>query len=332
MRRVLSTVHSSPMNAQHGKASRWLGIALLVLGAGIIAGGIPIGGPVEAIAIEIGAAAAVGGIVILFEPLIRRRLNRTIREAVRAGTAELEERVVKLESVGEVQASELERQQADAEGVMASLDDPVTFSNMAELLDVAYTEGLFTERVFLKTSTKRGQPLLEITTVNAQRIGFSIHAPADSSFRGTQFKLMAEGTTIWDEGEGPDIIIGRIVSAYKILRLPHEELSLEVAFAQLKHSYEIMYATRQEPADSIKRLAGRLMFLVNDDWVLTDVGLESTASEAVFAPSKTVLGTADGIHIANTPCPIGCDPALWEEAQHYMQRMHRITSDPWPIS
>ena len=105
------------MSEQHGKASRWLGAGLLVLGIGIIAGGIPIGEPTEAIAIEIGAAAAVGGVVILFEPLIRRQLNRTIKEAVKAGTAELEERIVQIEGIGEVQASELKRQQADAEGV-----------------------------------------------------------------------------------------------------------------------------------------------------------------------------------------------------------------------
>ena len=318
------------MNEQHGKTSRWLGAGLLVLGIGIIAGGIPIGEPIEAIAIEMGAAAAVGGIVILFEPLIRRQLNRTIKEAVKEGTAELEERIVQLEGIGEVQASELKRQEADAEGVMASLDDPVTFSNVAGLLHVAYTEGLFTEEVFVKTSTQRGQPLLEITMVNAQRIGFSIHPPVDSSVRGTQFKLMAEGTTVWDEGEGTDIIIGEIVSAYKILRLPHDELSLDVAFAQLRHSYRVMYTSRQEPTDSVKRLAGRLMFLVNDEWILTDVGLECTISEIVFRPSKTVLGTADGIRVANTPCPTGCDPGLWEEAQYYIQRMHRMTSEPWP--
>ena len=320
------------MSEQHSKASRWLGTGLLVLGIGIIAGGIPIGEPVEAIAIEIGAAAAVGGIVILFEPLIRRRLNRTIKEAVRAGTAELEERIVQLGGIEEVQANELKRQQSDAEGVMTALDNPVTFSNVAELLDVAYTEGLFTEGVILKTSMERGQPLLEVKMVSSQRIAFSIHAPSDSQFRGTQFELMAEGTTVWDEGEVRNIIIGEIVSAYKKLKLPHDKLSLETSFAQLKHSYRIMYATNQEPADSVKRLTGRLMFLVNDEWVLTDVGLESTGSEIVFPPSKTIMGTADGIHIANTPCPTGCDPALWEEAQYYMQRMHWMTSDPWPFT
>ena len=320
------------MSDRHGKASRWLGISLLVLGSGVIAGGIPIGDPTTSIAIEIGAASAVGGIVILFEPPLRRRLNRTIAEAVAQGTAELEERMVRLGGIGDVQASELQRQQSDAEGVMVSLDDPVTFSNVAELLDVAYTEGLFTEEILLKTSTERGQPLLEIEMVNSQRIGFYIHAPTDSGFQGTQFELMGEGTTVWDEGEGPDIIIGRIVSAYKILKLPHNELSLELTFAQLKHCYKTMYAASQEPADSIKRLNGRLRFLVNDEWVLTDSGLESTISDAVFNYGKGILGTREGIDIGDTPCPPVCEPGLWEEAQYYMQTMDRITSDPWPIT
>ena len=39
---------------------------------------------------------------------------------------------------------------------IASLDSAVTFSNVIELLDVAYTEGLFTKEIYLKTSTERG--------------------------------------------------------------------------------------------------------------------------------------------------------------------------------
>lgn len=321
------------MSDQHSKASRWLGIALLVLGVGFIAGGLPIGDPTTAIAIEIGATAAVGGIVILFEPPIRRRLNRTIAEAVAAGTAELEERMARRGDIGEVQASEIERQSSDAQAVIVSLDDPITFSNMAELLNVAYTQGLFTEQVLVKTNTKRGFPLLEIEMPDANRIAFSIHAPTeDSAYRGVQFEMMPEGTTVWDDGEGLDIIVGQIVSAYKILTLPPDQLSLEVSFAQLKHGYRVMYASRQEPADSVKRLNGRLRFLINDEWALTDIGLESTVSDTLFNYQKGLLGTREGIDIYNAPCPQGCDPGLWEEAQYYMQTMHWITSDPWPIS
>lgn len=270
--------------------------------------------------------------MILFEPPIRHRLNRTIAEAVAAGTAELEERMTRRGDIGEIQASEIERQESDAQAMMASLDDPVTFSIMAELLDLAYTEGFFTEEVFVKTSTERGLPLLEIEMPDAQRIAFSIHSRADSTFRGTQFELMPEGTTVWHEGEGLETIIGRIVSAYKILTLPHRLLSLEMAFAQLKDSYRFMYASRQEPVDSVKKLNGRLRFLINDEWALTTIGLESTVSDAVFKHRRGFLDRREGIDIGHTPCPPGCDPDLWEEAQYYMQRMHWITSDPWPIS
>ena len=214
---------------------------------------------------------------------------------------------------------------------MASLDDPVTFSNVAELLEVAYTEGLFTEEIFVKTSTESGQPLLEIEMVDEQRIGFSLRVPvADSAFRGTQFELMPEGTTVWDEGEETNIIVGRIASAYKILKLPHGELSLETSFAQLKHSYRVMYAASQEPADSVKSLSGRLVFLINDEWILTDVGLESTVSGVAFKYRKSIFGTREGIDIDDGSCPPGCNPDLWKEAQHYLQRMHWITSEPWP--
>lgn len=211
-----------------------------------------------------------------------------------------------------------------------SLDDAVTFSSVAKLLDMAYNEGLFTREIFLKTSTELGQPLLEIEMVDDERIGFSIHAPAESTFLGTQFELMSEGTTVWDEGEALDTIIRRVVSAYKILRLPLNELSLETSFSQLEKSYRIMNAARQEPEGSVKSLAGRLMFLVNDEWVLTDVGLESTLSDRVFEYERGILGTREGIRIGDIPCPPGCDPDLWEEAQNYLQRMHWMTSDPWP--
>ena len=316
------------LSEQHGKASRLLGVALLVLGAGIIAGGIPIGGPVEAIAIEIGAAAAVGGIVLLFEPSLRRRLNRLITEAVAAGTAERETRTIRLGGIGEVQADELKRQQSDAEAVIASLDDAVTFSNVSNLLDVAYTQGLFTESVFVKTSSERGQPLLEIVVTGKGRIAFNIYAPVGVHLNIVQFEVMPEGTTIWYRGREPSLIIGDIIGAYKRLKLPHSELSLEMSFAQLYESFKTLFAAHQELTDSIGRLNGRLIFLVNREWALTDVGLESIVSTDVFPPGRAA-GTWVAIDIEDTPCPSGCDAALWEEAQYYMQSMFLVITDIW---
>ena len=317
------------LSEQHGKTSRLLGALLVLLGAGIIAGGIPIGGPVEAIAIEIGAAAAVGGIVLLFEPSLRRRLNRLIAEAVAAGTAERESRAVRLGGIGEVQADELKRQQSDAEAVIASLDDAVTFANVSNLLDVAYTQGLFTESVFVKTSPERGQPLLAIAVPGKGQIAFGIYGPVGVHRSTVQFEIMPEGTTVWHEGTEPSVIIGDIISAYKRLKLPHSDLSLEMSFAQLNESYRTLFVAHQEPTGSLGRLNGRLIFLVNKEWALTDVGLEGIVSEDIFTPGRSSAGFWSAIDIANTPCPHGCDAVLWEEAQYYMRSMFLVITDIW---
>lgn len=269
------------------------------------------------------AATAVGGVIVAIVVAFSRGPLKAavlhVYETIRAALVRRPRR-----------RPEQDRRRVIGSKAIASLDSAVTFLTVVELLSAAYTEGLFTKEIYLKTSTKRGQPLLEVEVVDDQRIGFIIYTPADSGFLGEQFEFMSEGTAVWDEGEDPDIIIGRVISAYKRTRLPYDKLSLETSFSLLNQSYRIMHAARQEPAGSIKSLTGRLQFLVNDEWVLTDVGLESTVSGTAFEYKRGILGTREGIRIGGIPCPTGCDPTLWEEAQYYMQRMHWMTSDPRP--
>ena len=88
-----------------------------------------------------------------------------------------------------------------------------------------------------------------------------------------------------------------------------------------------MIAARQEDRSSTNRISGRLVFLVNNEWALTDRGLEGVKSAYVLAPGRNVSGRWVGVDIKESACPMNCDPDLWNEAQYYMSRLARLSGD-----
>ena len=64
--------------------------------------------------------------------------------------------------------------------------------------------------------------------------------------------------------------------------LPSDKLSLERCVLHMQESHRLMVEARQAPEGSSKRLNGKLMLLINDEWAFTDAGLEGTQSDNFF--------------------------------------------------
>ena len=79
--------------------------ALILFGAGLVLCGFLWEGTWEDVAIEVGAAAGVGGIVLLFKPQPMRQVKQVATQAAADHTEPLTRRVANLENINEIQAN-----------------------------------------------------------------------------------------------------------------------------------------------------------------------------------------------------------------------------------
>ena len=319
--------------------STWVGIAILLVGVVLILFGWLWEGTWEDVFIEVGAAAGVGGIVLLFKPRLLRQVDQRAAEAgTTAGetaaalrTEALEERVVRLEGVSGLQADALTRQRAAAERLVNAVGDSPSFPNIFELLERASAQGLFMDRFFVATSNELGRPLLEVSTDPI--------APEDQLIpvgplvylrifkltliedEGERFLPAKGGQLIWRSEDSLLELADRLFDTCMRLNLPYDSLMLDVSFASMMLDYHLMFNARQEAEDSANRLTGKLLYAINDEWVLTDAGLEGIASDHFYG-WRDHFGY--GYHLdlnSDEASPSGCRPDLWEEAKYFARRL-----------
>ena len=155
----------------------------------------------EDVFIEVGAAAGVGGIVLLFKPRLMRQVGEraaetatTTAEAITTSRTEaLEERLVRLESISDIQAGEQDRQQEEANRLITAISETPSYDSVFELLTEADEQRLFLDGVFVRTNEGTGTPLMQLSRfiddpkdrrhetvrlVSLLRVGFPRTAPA----------------------------------------------------------------------------------------------------------------------------------------------------------
>lgn len=325
------------LREQKQKTSPWWGVALVVIGTLSVLSGLLWEGTWEDVAIEVGAAAGVGGVVLLFKPLIMRQVGQVAIQAATATTKELlKTRPVPLDDISDIQAVELNRRQSRSEEVIAAFETSVTFLSLMDLLIQAYEQGYFTRRTIVKTSTRIGQPLLEISIGDSAIGGPSLTQHPTISFKTlslvmrsarAEFIPIASSTISWYDHEDVHTLIGKIASAFNIHGLDQDKLSFQLSLNQLASSYSTMQSARQAPEGSNKRLEGKMIFLINKEWALTEAGLEGTQSDNLFIPGRNQYGEWVGIDVSDTTCPSDCDPNLWEETKTYMAMLLSVITD-----
>lgn len=323
-------------------SSGW-GFAILSLGIILIGVGILLGGTWADVSIEVGAAAGVGGIVLLFKPRLIRQVDQvatevasTTAEAIATSkTEELEKRLEQFESISEVQARVLERLDEETEQMIVAMAAP-DFSDLDSLLSTATDRGFFSGRLFVKTSRKRGKPLIEIFYDRMELEPFSNDSPRINLRIQTLRKLEDSGHEFLGEPDGAftlepkdtlNDITEKVVFAYNRVGIPLDQDTLAILFEHLASSFRMMAAGRQNLAEGKSGIQGRLFFMINEEWVLTDKGLVSPLSTRIFGPRYDEYGQSFAIRISESPCPPECNAELWDEAQFYVLRLNEEISN-----
>ena len=334
------------LTRQPDGTSPLVGIAILLVGVVLILFGWLWEGTWEDVFIEVGAAAGVGGIVLLFKPRLMRQVDErateaatTTAEAVTTSRTEaLEERLVRLESISDIQADEQHRQQENAQQVVSAVHEAASFDTINRLLEEAAKLGLFKNGILVKTSTDPRQPLVHVSRYSyVERPGearqttiyFTV-IPLTVVQTRQWFDGSAGAAVAWNETDSTQDMIRKIIQAYVRLNLPSDKLSIESIFIQLRDSYRLMIAARGEPAGSRRRLNGRLIMRLNEEWVMTDAGLERTEHDRHY--EWDYHHKRDCFYLAftiGTPCPANCDESLWEEAWFYATRLS--FDDDWNV-
>ena len=325
------------MNTSAPRVSPWVAVALILFGAGLVLCGFLWEGTWEDVAIEVGAAVGVGGVVLLAKPRLMRQVKQVATQAAADHTEPLTRRVSNLENINEIQANEIKRQRSETERIVTSIEEEVTFANVEALLMHAYQQGFFEERILVKTNTELGKPLLELSPFSVSRedqllstgpqVYFRVFSQVSSYNNRVQLGPIDGGTAIWRDTEDSQHIIGRIIGIYKRSRLPEGELDLNLVLSHLIESFRLMTGMLQDTKPGIRRPEGKLVMLINREWALTDLGLECIVSDKTFTPGRNKFGEWVAIDISDTPCPPDCDDALWDEAKAYMESMNAIVTD-----
>ena len=188
------------------------------------------------------------------------------------------------------------------------------------------------ERILVTTSAELGQPLLEVSATPFSRedqliptgplIYLRLFRLVMIDDEGEKFRSIEEGKLIWRPEESFQQVVDRMLDTYMRLNLPKEGLAVEVAIASLMLNYGLMFNAMQEPEGSPKRLIGRLLFAINDEWVLTDAGLEGTKSDHFYGWYDDDGRRYDYLRYPDDLCPSGCSPDLWEEAKCFAWRLN----------
>ena len=325
------------------QSSSWWGAALVLVGITLISGGLLLGGTWADVYIEVGAAAGVGGIVVLFKPRLMRQVDQVATEAAAttaeaiatSKTVELERRFEKFESITDIQAKVLERLDEEVEQMVAAMMTP-SYSDLESLLKTAADRGFFSGRLLIRTGDVRESPLIEIFydqmepepfSTNFPRIILKIHTLRWLDGYGLEFLETPGGDVVLESKDTLEDITEKIVLAYNRIGSPIAQNTIAYLFEHLTSSFRLMAGARQDSTERKSRILGKLFFMINEEWVLTDRGLESTLLDRIFGPEYDDYEQPYGINIANVPCPLECNADLWDETQWYVLRLDEEISN-----
>ena len=325
------------LSRQPDGTSPWWGIAILLVGVVLVLLGYLWEGTWEDVFIEVGAAAGVGGIVLLFKPRLMRQVGEraaetatTTAEAITTSRTEaLEERLVRLESISDIQAGEQDRQQEEANRLITAVSEMPSYDSVFELLTEAAEQRLFLDGVFVRTNERTRIPLLQMSRFvvdprdrrheTVQLVSLLFHTFEDQSYAEKQISQVS-----WSSDMQFADLVQEILRMHVRLNMPTESLDLEESFQHLQRSYQLMIGARLSPPTSHQRLQGSLIFLINDEWALTSAGLEATQSHHIYSSSRDIQpgisNKMPGYKIAvdhDSPCPDDCQSDLWTEAKFY---------------
>ena len=243
---------------------------------------------------------------------------------------------MKLESISDIQARERDRLEQETKRIIVTVGDDASFASVNSLLDHAHELRLFAKTLLIKSSDELGQPLFETSqrtyeteTETIQAISFRIVALTLSDRLPERFSWL-DHEVHWSSVADLEEFISEVYSVLTRANVPHDKFSLQTLISNLQGSHRLMVEARKAPQDSGKRLNGKLMLLINDEWVVTDAGLEATQLDRLYRWIENPSYDNYLRDFSNQSCPPGYEQTLWDEARYYAKRL-RQKVEPEPF-
>ena len=255
----------------------------------------------------------------LATPYLRKAVQREtaqIREDFRQQVEQIEETVVRLEELADQQEQQRSSLEGDIEAHAERISTQLSRDAVIEALETAERLNLVhTEYFRVGASHWIEGPELFLAGVDDgettrlylsfERIAFTY----DYSYAVPQDEA---AVILWPEDTPPSEIARKLLERLMAGNSAfYQDFNLAYALDMLRRSIRVGATARQQPYGSPRRLRGKLIILINDDWVLTDHGLESISDDVVVK-----AGDAEGDDMMP---PYGHDESLWGEAQTYFR-------------
>ena len=261
--------------------------------------------------IGIGSALALLAVLAVLERRLVAEVNssaeRTARAVARQETGALEERIVRLEDLDDIQQSSREQRRraasAAAEAVRSGGVDPRTIGT---LLRDAAEDGLLAESIRVRTGPDPDCPILWVLVVvspgqNMMYLDFQEIRVSGQRIDGVPVPDGSPTMVVWIESDAIADVVAELEKSLERSNQALDGFKMSYAVDRLTRSVEVMRAARAAPRGSPLRLEGRLRLLVNDDWVLTDWGLESvTTSDGYKAEYVTNISGSGSYNVFKT--------------------------------
>ncbi len=271
--------------------------------------------------LEFGSALFIAAVLFF----VQRRFLREVRGETRALEQRFDARTSELESrldrLTESTAEAVGQRHSSQDDALAKLGDDVTFETVTSVLQEAERLNAIDPLLFRVRASPR---------LDGPRMRFS-WLERSSSKREFILKLsspdprvasaLGRDSIIWRPHQPAPAVGDAVVLMLERAGMPHDPETFDwgLTIASLQRSLRVAIAARRGDPGA-PRLQGRLIELVNDDWMLTDAGIECPTrsfllDEARF-PTKPKLPRSRG---QDTQPTLELDPPPWVAGDFWAQ-------------
>ena len=309
---------------------------IALIGIGLAALSYWPAGATEAILIEVGIGMLLAGIALFFEPWLMREVERVATEAATDVVESARENLIALNQVADIQANEIRRRRDTMNRLFIEAEEDTTCDTYCNLLSIANAEGWIESNMLLKSSISDDEVLFKVSLSNprggeepssSRAISFTMNQLQEFPDDGLLYSPVKNTTIYWRSDEDVATLAARLVAGYERSRMSVDRLSVGYLLRQVVDSCRLAYDAHSAMWESATGPFGRVRFLINDDWALTDVGLEGIRTRLRFRPWREYF---DGMHhdgLFEASCPAGYDEVLWNEAKKYCSRLRDLTGE-----
>lgn len=265
--------------------------------------------------LDFGATILLGALLYViqrsFVQVVRResRETRIVVGDVEARAGVLERQVGQQSARIETLAEEIELgrrgRYAEEDSAVAAVTDEMTYDSVSRVLLEAERRRAISQSFRVRASGD----------VRGMRLYFKIVYAMDRSSGGTPFISLTTWFTdirntvrdSWQQGEDVSTVMNRIIVQMESANIDAstKTLDTELVFRNLRASLDLAFRSLRGELD--RRLRGPLIEMVDDQWVLTDEGIESLVDD-VFVPRGLFPNTIPQFQDPGTP-PFAAPPA-----------------------